>query len=180
MVCDRCLESVRQIFQDENIPVENVSLGNVETEESLNDTSLEKLAVRLDDKGFALVREREKELIERMKVQLLEYVRHLETSDEPKKLSVFVGRNLHYNYSYLSKIFSDQMDETVENYLIRLKIERVKELLSYRTHTLSEIAWKLKYSSVQYLSNQFKRVTGLTVTQYLSRNVPERTSLDHL
>ncbi|MEX0769129.1 MAG: AraC family transcriptional regulator [Balneolaceae bacterium] len=181
MVCLRCVDSVRQIFQDENIPVEEVSLGTVVTTgEAVDEAALKRISGRLDEKGFALVRKREEELIEQMKVQLLEYIQYLESNEEPKKLSAFVGKNLHYNYSYLSKVFSDHMNETVENYLIRLKIERVKELLSYRTHTLSEIAWRLKYSSVQYLSNQFKKVTGQTVTQYLKRNVSDRKPLDHL
>ncbi|MEX0995250.1 MAG: helix-turn-helix transcriptional regulator [Balneolaceae bacterium] len=180
MVCPRCVESVQQIFQEENIPVEEVSLGSVETEGILDEDSLKRLSARLKERGFALVQDREKVLIEQMKVRLLEYLHHLESNDEPKKLSVFIGNKLHYNYSYLSKIFSEQMNETVENYLIRLKIERVKELLSYRTHTLSEIAWRLKYSSVQYLSNQFKKVTGETVTRYLDKKVPDRKSLDHL
>lgn len=178
MVCDRCIESVRQIFQEEKIPLRKVELGRVETGELLEPEDVEKISARLTERGFGLVTNREQEIIEMIKVQMIEYLRYLEWKEHPHKFSGFLTKSLHYNYSYLSKLFSDRQGETIENYLIRLKIERVKELLGQERHTLSEIAWRLRYSSVQYLSNQFKRVTGMTVTEWQSRNHPGRTPLD--
>lgn len=180
MVCDRCLESVRNILDDTGVEFETVELGEVTLKRILSDDEKEQLASRLNQKGFALIQDRESELIERIKVNLLDYLHYLEQSSKPKKLSVFLAENLHYNYSYLSKLFSDKTGETVEGYLIKLKIERVKELLSYRSLTLSEIAWKLKYSSVQYLSNQFKKITGKTVTEYLSQEKTDRKTIDRI
>lgn len=180
MVCDRCVESVRTIFSDSGIRLASVKLGRVETQEELSYSDREEISQKLKSKGFALVLDRESGLTEQVKIGLLEYIRHLEESSEPDKLSVFLSARLHYNYSYLSKIFSERLDETIEGYLIRLKIERVKELLSYRTFTLSEIAWQLKYSSVQYLSNQFRKITGITVTDFLKQDNAERKPLDRV
>ncbi|MEX1063697.1 MAG: helix-turn-helix transcriptional regulator [Balneolaceae bacterium] len=180
MVCDRCIESVRTIFSGSGIPLQNVELGTVETTGQLTSRELDDVSRMLEDKGFALVLDRESRLIEQIKAVLLSYIDNLENSDKPRKLSVFMTEKLHYNYSYLSSVFSDNTGETVENYLIRLRIERVKELLSYRTLTLSEIAWQLKYSSVQYLSNQFKKITGKTVTEYLKQEKQDRKTLDRL
>jgi len=105
---------------------------------------------------------------------------HLEEVENPKKLSVFIAEEMNLNYSYLSHIFSESEGQTVENRFIELKVERTKELLSYNKWTLSEIAWKLKYSSVQYLSNQFKKVTGMTVTEYRAMAKKNRKSLDEI
>lgn len=180
MVCPRCIESVSGVFKGMNIPVNSVELGLAELERSVTEDELAELGHRLHEKGFELIFDRETELVNVVKSALIKYVEHLEKTINPDKLSVFVSENTNYNYSYLSKIFSDHTGHTIETYLIELKIERVKEMLNFRKWTLSEIAWKLKYSSVQYLSNQFKKVTGVTVTQYLKqKNIPRKT-LDQL
>lgn len=178
MVCPRCVESVSDIASDLNLPVTSVGLGSVEMNRSLTDIEQQEFGELLQSKGFELIFDRETELITSIKGSLNEYVKYLQESDQPEKLSEFVSARTHYNYSYLSKVFSDVTGETIESHLIRLKIERVKELLSFRKWTLSEIAWKLKYSSVQYLSNQFKKVTGMTVTSYLKMNRSDRKFLD--
>lgn len=180
MVCPRCLESVSDIAAGLKLPVSSVELGSVELTRPLTDGEQEKFGQSLSDKGFELVFDRETELVTLVKGALAGYIRHLEESEHPEKLSVYVSEKNHYNYSYLSKVFSEATGETIENHLIRLKIERVKELLQFRKWTLSEIAWKLNYSSVQYLSNQFKKVTGMTVTQYRKKNRNDRISLDSL
>lgn len=180
MVCDRCIESVQQLFRSMDIPLTELELGRAETNRTLSAGQIETVARELESRGFALIQDRETGLVGRIKVELLHYLRHLEEQDHPEKLSIFIAGKLHYNYSYLSKLFSDVEGETVETYLIRLKIERVKELLAYQNLTLSEIAWQLNYSSVQYLSNQFKKVNGETVTRYRQRGRIERIPLDKL
>ena len=135
---------------------------------------------KLIEKGFERIEDRESELVNLVRSMLIRYIDHVERSARPEKLSVFISNHTSYNYSYLSKVFSDQTGITIETCLIRLKIERVKELLDFRKWTLSEIAWKLKYSSVQYLSNQFKKVTGQTVTEYLRANISGRKALDQI
>lgn len=178
MVCDRCIGSVRELMESRNLPVESIELGRVTLGRELTDAERAELEQELMRRGFELIRDRDSELVELIRRELHAYLRELEQNDAPEKLSVFVARKLHYNYSYLSNIFTEQTGETVETCLIRLKIERVKELLDYGEMTLSEIAWQLNYSSVQYLSNQYKKVTGETVTTYLSRGESTRQGVD--
>lgn len=177
MVCPRCVESVQAIVNTLGLPVESVEMGVATFNRSLTEQEVDQLNSKLLDRGFELILDRESELVNGVKSALIEYLHHLENTDNPQKLSVFVSEKLRHNYSYLSSIYSEKEGRTVENQLIRLKIERVKELLSYRKWTLSEIAWMLKYSSVQYLSNQFKKVTGQTVTSYLRSGDFSRKSL---
>jgi AraC family transcriptional regulator len=176
MVCPRCIEAVESIFEEMSLPASRIDLGEVELESSLSEKQQKMLSEKLRNRGFELVFDRETELVNKVKASLIRYLDHLEKTENPEKLSYFVSRETHYNYSYLSKVFSDHKGMTLESYLIELKIERVKELLGFNKYTLSEIAWKLKYSSVQYLSNQFKKVTGSTVTDYLKeKNIPRKT-----
>jgi AraC-like DNA-binding protein len=109
---------------------------------------------------------------------LIHYVQDLEENEEPPKVSAYLSEKLHQNYSSLSSVFSEQEETTIEKYVIYLKIERVKELLSYGEMTLSEIAWKLNYSSVAYLSSQFKQITGMSVTDYKKARDSFRKPLD--
>lgn len=180
MVCPRCVESVESIVKSLNLPIRDISIGSVDFERKLDEDELEQLSDHLKGKGFELVTDRETELANLVKLALIEYLSGLETNSSPKKISSFIGTKLHYNYSYLSHVFTEQEGETIETFLIKLKIERVKELISYRRFTLSEIAHKLKYSSVQYLSNQFKKVTGQTVTEYRKSGSGSRISIDKL
>lgn len=180
MVCPRCIESVTGILADMSVPAYEIGLGYADTVRKLSDDELMRLDQKLIEKGFERIEDRESELVNLVRSMLIRYIDHVERSARPEKLSVFISNHTSYNYSYLSKVFSDQTGITIETCLIRLKIERVKELLDFRKWTLSEIAWKLKYSSVQYLSNQFKKVTGQTVTEYLRANISGRKALDQI
>ncbi len=179
MVCPRCVESVNQITEELHLPADSVELGSVSFSRKLEEQEVNQFDELLKNKGFELIVDRETELVNKVKTLLLSYVTHLEEDKNPRKLSAFISDHLHHNYSYLSHVFSEVEGKTVETHLIELKIERVKELLSYNKWTLSEIAWKLKYSSVQYLSNQFKKVTGKTVTEYRAGK-SSRRSLDQI
>lgn len=180
MVCPRCVESVSDILTGMDFPKARVELGSVELDRKFTESELDLFSERLQSRGFELIFDRETELVNEVKSALIKYIGHLENSKMPDKLSIFVAGQTNYNYSYLSKVYSDQTGSTIETHLIEMKIERVKELLSFRKWTLSEIAWKLKYSSVQYLSNQFKKVTGMTVTEYRKSGTVARKSLDQV
>jgi len=180
MVCPRCIEAVEGIMKETGLPANYIDLGVVELDGKLPPEKLEELREKLNQRGFELIFDRETEISNLVQSALIEYLLHIENSDNPQRLSEFVSNHTFFNYSYLSKIFSDNKGKTIETYLIELKIERVKELLSFKKWTLSEIAWKLKYSSVQYLSNQFKKVTGVTVSKYLKEKKIPRKSLDRL
>ncbi|NGP89360.1 helix-turn-helix domain-containing protein [Fodinibius halophilus] len=179
MVCDRCIASVQDLLVDMGYTIESVELGKADITEELNAKEREKIARELQERGFELIRESKDLLVEEVKAQLITYLALTEQQDDAPKLSKYLSRKLHRNYSYLSSRFSEVVGITIERYVIQLKIERVKELLSYQEYTLSEIAWKLNYSSVQYLSNQFKDVTGETVSSFRTHlDTADRRSLD--
>lgn len=181
MVCDRCIMTVRNELTDLGYAVDSVSLGEAQIEESPDSKELRTIAVRLNEKGFELITTKKDQLLERIKVHLIAYLEHIEESEHPQNISEYLEDKLSYNYAYLSDYFSKNTEATIEKYLINLKIERVKELLTYQEMTLSEIAWKLNYSSVQYLSNQFKKITGETVSTFRSHlDEADRRSLDTL
>lgn len=179
MVCDRCIMMVQRVLEDLGYEVHDVSLGKAKLDKALKEEELDRIHKKLQEFGFELIQKDSPALVEKIKSQLIRYRDQLEEKENTDKLSTFLSESLHHNYSYLSSLFSKQEGITIEQYLIRLKIERVKELLSYQDMTLSEIAWELNYSSVQYLSNQFKSVTGETVSSFRKHmNENSRTSLD--
>lgn len=180
MVCPRCVESVKSVADELQLPVNNVEIGAITFSRKLLPAELGELSENLKARGFELVANRTEEIISRIQTALIEYIEYTENNRDPVKVSVFLTNKLPYNYAYLSQLFSKEKGTTIERYLIKLRIERVKELLGYDKFTLSEIAWKLNYSSVQYLSNQFKSNTGMTVTEYLNRTDRKRLSLDEL
>lgn len=180
MVCPRCIDAVKGILKEMNRPDAYVELGIAELEKKFTENEIQTFKDKLENNGFDLIFDREAELVNMVKSTLIHYLETIEKEKYPPKLSQFVSEKSNYNYSYLSKVFSEQKGSTIESYLIELKIERVKELLEFKKYTLSEIAWRLKYSSVQYLSNQFKKVTGSTVTQYLKKKNIKRKTRDQI
>lgn len=180
MVCPRCVESVIAMADAMQLPVSHVEIGSITFKRNLTPDELRELSDNLKTRGFELVGNRTEEIVSRIQTALIEYLKHIEKHRDPAKVSEFLTKKLPFNYSYLSQLYSREKGVTIEHYLIKLKIERVKELLGYDKFTLSEIAWRLNYSSVQYLSNQFKSVTGITVTEYLKHSDRNRLSLDEL
>lgn len=179
MVCPRCISTVTRVLKDAGLVVQDVTLGEAEVQPS-NQLDFEHLNHALRQEGFELIYDREHQLSEKIKTTLIEYLEHFQAHYEPLTTSAFLSDKLHIPYQQLSKVFSRQQNTTLEKYFIKLKIEKVKELLSYNQLTLSEIAHQLKYSSVQHLSNQFKKITGLSVSEYKQEVTPPRTSLDAL
>lgn len=177
MVCPRCITVVKNTLEDIGLEVLEIELGmaHVVTDEEL---PVETITERLKEHGFELIHKKDQQLIEKIKKTLIQYVQELEESEQSPKLSGYLSDQLHQNYSSLSSLFSENEEITIEKYVIHLKIERVKELLSYGEMTLSEIAYQLNYSSVAYLSNQFKKVTGMSVTDYKKARDSFRKPLD--
>ncbi len=179
MVCNRCIQAVTQALCDLNIAHEEVLLGEVIWKKALTTEQNEQLKARLAELGFELIDDRKSQLIEQIKLLLLQLLQN--TEDEPREnLSDYLVKNLHHDYSYLSNFFSSVEGITIEKYFIALKIEKAKELLVYGELSLSEIAWKLGYSSVQHLSNQFKKVTGLTPSHFKQIGAEKRKPLDQI
>ncbi|NGP75522.1 helix-turn-helix transcriptional regulator [Balneolaceae bacterium YR4-1] len=177
MVCDRCVMVVRDTLESIGLSVIDVELGRVEIEAE-ETIPYEKIDNELKEYGFELIQNKNQQLVEQIKTRLIEYVQQLEESEQLPKLSEYLSEELNQNYSSLSSAFSENENITIEKYVIHLKIERVKELLSYGELTLSEIAWKLNYSSVAHLSAQFKQITGMSVTDYKKARESFRKPLD--
>ncbi len=181
MVCDRCILAVENELQKVGLTAKEIVLGEVDLGgKEPSPEQLQTLATNLEKIGFELLDDKKRQLIEHIKTIIIEQV-HYQDHQEPVKLSVYLAEHLHYDYNYLSNLFSSIEGITIEQFHIQQKIEKVKELLAYDELTLSEIAWQLGYSSVAYLSNQFKKITGLTPSQFKQRkDSRQRKPLDKL
>lgn len=178
MVCPRCIMAVESVFKKMDIAILSISLGEVEIEEELTELELTELTQILDDLGFKLLDDKKKRIIEKIKTSIVELIYKplvLKTN-----LSDFLSDRLRLDYTYISNLFSEEEDTTIEKYFISQKIERVKELLKYDELSLSEIAFQLNYSSVAHLSTQFKKVTGITPSQFKQTNSIKRKPIDEL
>lgn len=180
MVCNRCKMVVKTELEKLGFNPINVKLGEVEiAQEMMSDLQNAAMQQVLSRFGFELLSDKKKQLVEQTKTTIIELVHY---TDEALKvnLSEYLSRKLNLDYTYLSAVFSETENNTVEKYFIQQKIERVKELLTYGEKSLSEIAYLLNYSSVAHLSAQFKKVVGQTPTAYKSNQVDGRKTLDHI
>ena len=181
MVCRRCVLAVEDILNREAIPFHAVSIGEIELCEALNQVQEAHLKMKLVEMGFEIISDHHNVLIERIKQSVIKRARN-ETSegDNKEKLSLYISRLLHYEYTYLSSLFASVEGRTIENYFIEQRIEKAKELLVYGQQTLSEIAFDLEYSSTAHLSAQFKKITGLTPTHFKKVGLSKRKALDEV
>ncbi len=179
MVCARCIMVVRSIFEKNGLNPISVELGEVVIKENLVTEKVQtQLCSDLKAVGFDQIDSRRGAIIEKIKNAIIDLV-HL-NKDKKINLSDHLARTLNYDYKYLSNLFSEVESTTIEQYFISQRIEKVKELLVYDELTLSEIAYKLNYSSVAYLSSQFKKVTGLTPSFYKSLKENKRKKIEEL
>lgn len=179
MVCNRCKMVVRSELEKQGLNVLSVELGEAEIAEVLSLAQKQALNEALLPLGFEVIDDKKSRLIEHIKNLIIELV-HQKDSELTTNLSDFLSSRLHYEYSYLSKLFSEVEGVSIEKYFIAQKIERVKELLVYDELSLSEIAFQLHYSSVAHLSNQFKKVTGLTPSYFKNLKSDKRKPLDEV
>ncbi|NCI45912.1 helix-turn-helix domain-containing protein [Sediminibacterium soli] len=165
MVSKRCIMAVKQLLSELHIHPSDITLGEIELSHPLSIVKQEQLKKALLLIGLELVTDKKSMLIEKIKSSILELVHY---SDEPvnKKYSCFLSEKLKYDYTYLSNIFKKTKGICIEDYIIAHKIERVKQLLVYSNMSLTEISYHLNYSSVGHLSNQFKKVTGITTRDF--------------
>lgn len=179
MVCTRCKMVVAEAFRKAGLAPLRVELGEVELDAKPTDAQMERLVPALEALGFELIDDRRGRIIEKIKTEIVNLVHH---ADGPVRsnLSVVLAERLHYDYNYLSNLFSEAEGTTVEKYFIGQRIEKVKELLVYDELSLAEVADRMGYSSAAYLSAQFKKVTGLTPTYFKSLGARRRRSIDDL
>lgn len=157
----------------------NITLGEVQLANEMNNEEIQLFSQRMKTLGFEIIDDKKSRLITQIKSSIIEIV-HNQDGDLKSNLSDYLSQKLHHDYTYLSNLFSEAEGTTIEKYFIAQKIEKVKELLVYDELSLSEIANKMNYSSVAYLSNQFKKVTGLTPTYFKNIKDKKRKPLDNL
>lgn len=177
MVCDRCIMVVKNELEILGFHPMNVKLGELEIESELTDSEKQTIHDHLLTFGFELIDDKKSRIIEKIKNVIIDTV-HYQDNNSKTNLSDVLSSSLQHDYSYLSNLFSEVEGTTIEKYLIAQKIEKVKELLVYDELSLSEIAFRLNYSSVAYLSNQFKKVTGLTPSHFKQIKEDKRKPLD--
>lgn len=155
----------------------SVDLGTVEIKDEITDEQLETFNINLKKSGLELLDDKKNILVEKIKNVITEMIH---CSDEVPEVndSDYISEKLNYDYTYLSNTFSEVKGITIQQYIIQHKIEKVKELLIYDELTLTEIAYKLHYSSVAHLSNQFKKVTGLTPTYFKELKEKRKKTLE--
>lgn len=179
MVCSRCKMVVKSELEKLGLSVLSVELGEAEIIDSLDENKKEEIVRQLEQFGFEVIDDKKSRLIEQIKTIVIELVHH--SQDKIKtNLSDFIGEKLNLDYNYVSNLFSEVEGLTIEKYYILQRIEKVKELLVYNEFSLSEIAYQLNYSSVAYLSNQFKKITGFTPTYFKQLKEKKRKQIEDL
>lgn len=179
MVCDRCIMAVRSELDKLDIGTKSVVLGEVVVDAPLSKETKEILKNNLESIGFELLEDKKYQLTERVKNIIIELIHHKHTYLNIN-LSDYISEQIGVDYSSISKQFSETEHTTIEKFVIAQKIERVKELISYNELTLSEIADHLYYSSVAHLSGQFKKITGMTPSEYKNRELKDRKPLNEV
>jgi AraC-like DNA-binding protein len=179
MACESCKLFVKEALEELDITPVKVELGEIETKEDISDDEKKQLNKKIKKVGLELLEKKQGVLIEKIRQVMIDYVYNSE--DKPNvKFSVLLSEQLNHSYTYLSNFFSEVEATTIEQYLIALKIERIKELIIFEEYTFSEIAYKLHYSSVAHLSTQFKKATGLTPSHFKALKEKRRVSIQNI
>lgn len=180
MVCDRCVLVVRQQLDQLQLHYNHIQLGQVELKEEPTAERREELRSLLQQQGFELLDDKKAKTVERIKTTIVSLIHGKDADEFNLKLSAMLEEKLGLDYHYLSNLFSSVEGITIEKYAILQRIEKVKELLMYDEKNLSEIAFEMGYSSTQHLSQQFKKVTGLTPSHFKQLKENKRKPLDKI
>jgi len=177
MVCNRCIMVVQNELNKLGLEIKNIKLGEVTLEKEPNSNERDALEGVLVPLGFQVIDDKKSRIIEKIKNIIIDLV-HYQNNEAKTNLSDILSERLNHDYNYISNLFSEVETTTIEKYFIAQRVEKVKELLVYDELSLSEIAYRLNYSSVSYLSNQFKKVTGLTPSHFKQIREDKRKPLD--
>ena len=178
MVCLRCKMMVENELKKLDFDPLSIDLGEVVFKQNLSVADIDIIENALKKYGFEVITDKRSQVIEQIKTAAIDYIFENDDTEQKPNFSDFLEKRLLKDYTYLSNLFSEMVGTTIEKHLINLKIERVKELLVYDEMTLSEIAFQLGYSNVAYLSNQFKKITGLTPTYFKAVKDKKRQSIE--
>lgn len=165
MVSKSCILFVKDALDKLDLTPISVGLGEIEMKNDLSQEQMRKLNSKIEKAALQLIEKKHDRIVEKIKHVIIDYVYNI--NDQPNiNFSDLLSKKLGYNYNYLANLFQKVKGITIQQYFIRIKIERVKELILLDELTLTEIAYKLQYSSVAHLSNQFKKVTGLCPSEF--------------
>ena len=179
MACESCKVVVKEALEELDISPVKVELGEIEINEDISDDEKNKLNSKIKKVGLELLEKKEGVLIEKIRKVMIDYV--YKSDEKPNiKFSVLLSEKLNLSYTYLANFFSEVEATTIAQYIIALKIERIKELIIFGEHTFSEIADKLHYSSVAHLSSQFKKITGLTPSHFKALKEKRRITIQNI
>ena len=179
MVTIRCKMVVKSELEKLGVIASNIELGEVVTREDLSAEQLDRLSAGLKRSGLELMDDKKSILVEKIKAVIIELV-HYNEEQIKINLSDYLSEKLSYDYTYLANLFSEVKGTTIEQFYLAHKIEKVKELLVYDELNLTEIAYRLHYSSVAHLSNQFKKITGLTPSHFKNLKHKRRHTLENM
>ena len=179
MVCPRCIDTVKEIFNNLKIKTSSIELGEVNTLQDISTNQKTQLEKLLTARGFELLQDQKSKLIGQIKAIIVDQIHHNQEA-LTVNFSTLIADKLNQEYSSLSRLFSSVEGITIERFILKQKIERVKELIIYNELTLSEISHQMDYSSVAHLSAQFKKETGMTPTAFKKMRNAGRQSLDRL
>ncbi|RKQ43203.1 AraC family transcriptional regulator [Roseivirga pacifica] len=177
MVCPRCISAVQNTLNELNIAFDKIELGQVSLKKAISSEQRMELSHKLASQGFELLESVKSSLISSIKSLIIAQIHHSETALS-ENFSSYIANQLNHEYSYLSRLFSGVEGITIEKFIAQQKIEKVKELLFYNELSLSEIAFRMQYSSVAYLSTQFKKETGMTPTDFRKMKKPGHKRID--
>ena len=180
MVSNCCIRMITESLNKCNIHVDEIRLGYVQISYNPKKISFVQIIKMLNVLGFEQIISREKKIVEKIKLAVIELIHYMNNTDSIIRKSEYIVEKLNLNYRYLSKLFSQYEPITLERYIILNKIEKIKILIDNEEYTLSEISYIMDYSSVQHLSNQFKKETGMCVTEYKQSNRSIRKPLEEL
>ena len=179
MVSNRCKIVVKEILRELGLHFILVDLGEVDIMETISDEQRELLKNELLESGLELMDDKKSILIEKIKTIIIEMIHHTE-EDIKINFSDYLSEKLHHNYNYLANMFSEVQGITIEHFIINHKVEKIKELMIYGELTITEIAYKMNYSSVAHLSTQFKKVTGLSPSHFKQLKDKRRNPLEEI
>ena len=179
MVCPRCIMAVEQILEEQGLQTRFVRLGEVELTAPPAQQALEQFSQNLSRVGFELLDDHRTQQIDKIKTLLTETVQRGDIEDH-FSIAKYLSAEIHRDYSHLSKLFSQVEGITIEQFFILQKIEKAKEWIIYNELSLNEISFKLGYSSVQHLSTQFKKITGMTPSKFKQNGRSLRKTLDNI
>ncbi|WP_373496426.1 helix-turn-helix domain-containing protein [Aquiflexum sp.] len=179
MACQSCVAIVKEALDELEIVCVKVGMGEIETKADVSDELKLELNKKIRKVGLELLEKKQGVLIEKIRKVIIDYVHH--SDDKPNvNFSTLLSEELDLSYTYLSNFFSEVEATTIAQYLISVKIERVKEMIILEEYNLSEIAYKLHYSSAAHLSNQFKKITGLSPSHFKKLKEKRRIAIQDL